>query len=274
MPAEHSTSAERAAPTGLGAYRELLRLPGARALALASLLVRIPFGMVGIGLILFLHERTGSFAAAGFASGAYVVGLGATGPLLARVIDQTGSRPVLLGGGLVSAASLVLVFALGEAGAAAGALAAAALLAGASTPPFGSVARRRWSALASPPLLPTAYAIEAIVLEAMFVLGPRWSACSPPPSGQAPRSSSPPRRAPRAPSGSPRWFASRPARRPRAGATRRARSASPSSASSSSPGCRWAPGSPGSSWRCRPSGRPTATPRSAARSRRCWRSAR
>jgi MFS family permease len=172
MPVEQSTNTERPAPTGLSAYGELLRLPGARTLALASLVARIPSGMVGIGLILFLHERTGSFAAAGLASGGYIVGLGATGPLLARVIDRRGSRPVLLGGGLLSAAALVLVYLLGEAGASAGVLAAAAVLAGASTPPFGSVARRRWAILTPPPLLPTAYAIEAIVLEAMFVLGP------------------------------------------------------------------------------------------------------
>src|ERR1700742_3895643 len=98
MPVEQSTNAERPTPTGLGAYRDLLRLPGARALAFASLLVRIPFGMVGIGLILFLHERTGSFAAAGFASGAYVVGLGATGPLLARVVGRAGSGAGPVGG--------------------------------------------------------------------------------------------------------------------------------------------------------------------------------
>jgi hypothetical protein len=172
MSVEQSTNTERPAPTGLSAYRDLLRLPGTRALAFASLLARIPSGMVGIGLILFLHERTGSFAAAGLASGAYIVGLGATGPLLARVIDRRGSRPVLLAGGLLSAASLVLIYVLGETGAGAGVLAAGALLAGASTPPFGSVARRRWATLASVPLLPTAYAIEAILLEAMFVLGP------------------------------------------------------------------------------------------------------
>jgi MFS family permease len=176
MAAEHSTDAEQLdpapVPTGLGAYRELLRLPDTRPLAFASLLARIPSGMVGIGLILFLHERTGSFAAAGLASGGYIVGLGATGPLLARVIDRRGSRPVLLTGGLLSAASLVLIFLLGEASAGPGVLAAAAVLAGASTPPFSSVSRRRWGVLAPAPLLPTAYAIEAIVLEAMFVLGP------------------------------------------------------------------------------------------------------
>src|ERR1700744_4115936 len=93
MPVEQSTTAERPAPTGLSAYRELLRPPGTRALAVASLVARIPSGMVGIGLILYLHERTGSFAAAGLASGGYIVGLGATRPLLGRVVERPGSRP-------------------------------------------------------------------------------------------------------------------------------------------------------------------------------------
>jgi hypothetical protein len=171
MSLDHSTDAERSA-TGFGAYRELLRVPGARSLAFASVLGRLPNGMVGIGLILFLHERTGSFGSAGLVTGGWILGLGATGPVLARLIDRFGSRSVLVGGGLASAAALLLVVVLGRAGAGVGVLTAITVVVGGAMPPIGSVVRRRWGELVPAASLPTAYAVDAIMLESIFIAGP------------------------------------------------------------------------------------------------------
>jgi len=156
----------------MNAYRELLRAPGARALALASVLGRLPNGMVGLGLILFLHERTGSFGSAGLVTGGWVLGLGLTGPVLARLIDRLGSRPVVVGGGIVSAIALLLLVLLGRAGAGAGVLAALGVLVGGAMPPIGSVVRRRWAELVPAASLPTAYAVDGVMLESIFIIGP------------------------------------------------------------------------------------------------------
>ena len=173
MSADNSEPAEGSAPaTGLAAYREVMRTPGAWPIAIASLVARMPNAMSGVALVLFLHEETGSFASAGLVTGAMVLGMGGTGPLLARLIDRRGARVVLLSGGLLAAAALVAIFALGRAGAGPGVLAALAVVAGGAMPPIGSVARRRWGGLVPAERLPTAYAVEAILLEIIFIAGP------------------------------------------------------------------------------------------------------
>jgi hypothetical protein len=173
MSVDNSTVAEDSAPaTGLSAYREVMRTPGAWPIAIASLVARMPNAMSGVALVLFLHEETGSFASAGLVTGAMVLGMGGTGPFLARLIDRRGARVVLLSGGLLAAAALVAIFALGRAGAGPGVLAAFALVAGGAMPPIGSVARRRWGGLVAAERLPTAYAVEAILLETIFIAGP------------------------------------------------------------------------------------------------------
>jgi predicted MFS family arabinose efflux permease len=74
----------------------------------------------------------------------------------------------------VHAAGLVLVWVLGAAGAAAGVLAIAAFGAGAAIPPVSSVLRSRWPLLLSdrPELIRSAYALDSVLIEVIFVLGP------------------------------------------------------------------------------------------------------
>jgi MFS family permease len=173
MSADNSTVPAANAPaTGLAAYREVMRTPGAWPIAIASLVARMPNAMSGIGLVLFLHEETGSFASAGLVTGAMVLGMGGTGPIFARLIDRRGAAPVLLAGGLLAAAALAAIYVLGTAGAGLGVLAGLAVVSGAAMPPIGSVSRRRWAGLVPAERLPTAYAVEAILLEVIFIAGP------------------------------------------------------------------------------------------------------
>jgi MFS family permease len=132
----------------------------------------MPIGMGAIALILFVHAQTASFGAAGVVAGAYTVGLGITGPSLARLIDRHGSRLVIVPGALVVMAALVAVVVLGEAGAGTGPLAVAGFLAGAGSTPIGGIVRQRWSELVTESELPTAYAFDAVMTEIIFVSGP------------------------------------------------------------------------------------------------------
>src|SRR5215475_11017872 len=70
---------------GLTAYRRVLAAPHVRPLVAFALLARMPIGMGGVALILFVHAQTGSFGEAGIVAGAYTVGLGITGPGPARL---------------------------------------------------------------------------------------------------------------------------------------------------------------------------------------------
>jgi predicted MFS family arabinose efflux permease len=61
---------------------------------------------------------------------------------------------------------------LAELGAPAVAMAAAAVLIGATVPPLGSVMRALWGNLVEPHQLASAYSLESVVIELCFVLGP------------------------------------------------------------------------------------------------------
>ena len=75
---------ESAAPVSVFAAHRV------KPLLFAALLARMPIGMGAVGLILFIHGETGSFGSAGVVTGAFTIGIGITGPLLARQIDRRG----------------------------------------------------------------------------------------------------------------------------------------------------------------------------------------
>ena len=157
---------------GLAAYRRVLGAPGVAPLASATMLSQLQAGMCPVALVLFVHHATGSFAAAGVVAGSFTIGLGGTGPLLARLVDRVGVRQVLAPASLVAAAALVGLVVLGENGVPPAALAAAAALAGSASPPVGSVMRRLYPELVAAADLPTAYAVDALQLETIFIAGP------------------------------------------------------------------------------------------------------
>jgi MFS family permease len=128
--------------------------------------------MGAVGLILFVHGETGSFGSAGIVTGAFTIGIGVTGPVLARLIDRHGTRPVIVPGALVTAAGLVVLVLLGKEGAGTGPLVVAAAIAGAGTPPVGGVLRQHWPRLVPARDLETAYALDAVSMELIFVTGP------------------------------------------------------------------------------------------------------
>jgi MFS family permease len=154
------------------AYRRILAQPNVLALCAASVLARLPVGMGTVGLVIFLHDRTGSFGVAGLAAGAFTIGLGATSPLLGRLVDRRGPRPVIIPAALVTALALVLVVVLTEAGAGTATLVAVAGLAGGSTPPIGGLLRQLWPRLVGEGDLVGGYVIDSLLIEIFFVAGP------------------------------------------------------------------------------------------------------
>src|ERR1700742_3220766 len=94
---------------GIAAYRNVFNAPRVRPLLLATLLPPLPISMGAVGLILFVHGETGSFGSAGIVTGAFTVGIGITGPMLARLIDRRGSGAVGIPASLLRAAGLIAV---------------------------------------------------------------------------------------------------------------------------------------------------------------------
>ena len=161
----------------MGVYARILRTPGVASIVVATAIGRLPIGISGLAILLYVQEVHGSFAAAGVAAGALALGSAAGAPLQGRLIDWRGER-ALLPLSFAHAGGLLLVWALGAADAAPAVLAVAAFAAGAAIPPVSSVLRSRWPLLLSdrPELVPSAYALDSVLIELIFVLGPLLTA--------------------------------------------------------------------------------------------------
>lgn len=153
-------------------YRRVLSTPGALAFSSAGLLARLPISMIGLGIVLLVSNRTGSYSQAGVLSGVYIAANGLAAVPLARLVDRRG-QTVLGVAASLSATSLALAVLAVENAWGAPVPHLLAGLAGASLPNVGAAVRARWShVLEDRRLLDTAFAVEAVNDEVVFVIGP------------------------------------------------------------------------------------------------------
>jgi MFS family permease len=156
------------------AYAAVLSVPHVAALIAATLLARFPIGINALALVLYLRAERGSFAVAGAVAGALAAGSGIGAPVQGRLVDGFGQRRVLVPLGIVHAAALGALVASTEAGAPAAVLLAFGFIAGFAIPPTSSVLRSMWPDLLRehPHLMQPAYALDSVLIEMIFVLGP------------------------------------------------------------------------------------------------------
>jgi predicted MFS family arabinose efflux permease len=154
-------------------YSRILRTPGVALVVLATLIGRLPIGISGLAILLYVHEVTGSFAAAGVCTGALALGSALGAPFQGRLVDRRGVGMLAPLAG-AHAAGLLAVWLAGAADAPAIVLALLAGLTGIAMPPVSSVLRSRWPYLLGerPELLGGAFALDSVLIEVVFVLGP------------------------------------------------------------------------------------------------------
>jgi len=129
--------------------------------------------MVALALLLLVQGRTGSFAAAGLATGAFGLANVLASPVRARLVDARGQRPVLVALALAHAVGLVGLLAVVRIGAPVGIVVTAAALAGLALPPLGAAMRVVWASLVPDPRMRTrAYSLDAVSEEVVFTVGP------------------------------------------------------------------------------------------------------
>ena len=156
-----------------GRYARLLREPGVGSSVLASIVGRLPIGIAAFAIILFVQARSGSFALAGATSACYVLGLGMLAPVVGRLIDRLGPRPVLMATAIGYPLALAALIVLVSSSASALWIGASALLAGASLPPVTVCMRALLPRLLREPgQLHTAYSVDSVLIEIMFIVGP------------------------------------------------------------------------------------------------------
>ena len=86
---------------GLGAYRQVLSDPRARAFALAGFVARLPLSMTGLGVVLLISLETGSFGKAGLVTAVATVVGAVSAPISGRIIDRVGQARVLVVSALI-----------------------------------------------------------------------------------------------------------------------------------------------------------------------------
>ncbi|TFD93466.1 MFS transporter [Cryobacterium lactosi] len=158
----------------IAGYLQALRTPGALRVFLPALLGRLSFAMVTLALLFSVQTSTGSFAAAGAATGAFGLANVIASPYRARVVDRVGQRMAL--------GAMSILFAVGLGGVAwattrpdapVGLVVGIAALTGLFPPPLGAAMRVIWGSLTAPgPQRTRAYSIDAVCEEVLFTTGP------------------------------------------------------------------------------------------------------
>lgn len=157
----------------LSRYTKLLERRELRALILASILGRLPIGILGLAILLLAQSATGSFAQGGIASASYVLGLAAVAPLLGRAIDRYGPRPTLFACALAFPSALAGVAAAYSMQAPLWIALTCAAASGASFPPITACMRTYFKQQLSEDVqLTTAYSLESVLIELIFITGP------------------------------------------------------------------------------------------------------
>ncbi|MEH0843050.1 MFS transporter [Micromonospora sp. CPCC 205711] len=149
-------------------YRHALALPGLRPLLLVSVLARIPLTATGVTLTFFVVLDLGrGYGAAGLVGAALTVGAAVGSPLLGRLVDRRGLRPVLalttVAEAIFWASAPALSFPV---------LLPAAFLAGLLALPVFSVVRQSIAALVPAEQRRPAYALDSMSVELSFMVGP------------------------------------------------------------------------------------------------------
>jgi len=157
----------------LARYADLLERPELRRTIVASVIGRLPIGILGLAILLATQATSGSFGLAGTVAACYLAGLAVMAPVLGRFIDRAGpSRVLAVCAGLFPATLVALVTSLHLDLAiwTAYVLAAAA---GATFPPI-TVSLRTFlrQRLSNETQLSAAFSLESVLIETIFIVGP------------------------------------------------------------------------------------------------------
>jgi MFS family permease len=159
--------------TGVGRYRALLAIRGARSPLVLSTLGSMPIGMYSLAILLLARDAGGSFAEAGRVVGAFSLANAFGAVAQGRLMDRFGQTRVLRFAAAGHLPALVALVLAARADASAWVLAAVALCGGATLPQLPAAMRSLWTVLAPDATLrATAYALVAVVFEVAVVTAP------------------------------------------------------------------------------------------------------
>ncbi|AZF10621.1 ABC transporter, permease protein [Pseudomonas sp. R2-37-08W] len=153
-------------------YAELFQVPGARAFVLAGMLARMPISMTGIGLITMLSQVHGGYGLAGSVAAVFALATAFCAPQVSRLVDRYSQGRVLPIAASIGGGALLMVLLCTRLQAPGWTLFLFAALAG-CMPNMSAMVRARWTELyRGQPKLHTAFALESVLDEVCFIIGP------------------------------------------------------------------------------------------------------
>ncbi|WP_436493265.1 MFS transporter [Actinokineospora sp. HUAS TT18] len=149
-------------------YRRMLGLPGVRTLMIVMFFARLP--ITAAAVVITLHVAVGmdrGYGQAGLVGASSTIGIALGAPIMGRVIDRYGLRPMLmvvtLGETAFWASARFLSYEL---------LLPAAFLGGFLIVPAMSIGRQAIAALVPDELRRTAYSLDSVSVELTYMVGP------------------------------------------------------------------------------------------------------
>ena len=140
----------------------------------AALVARLPIGINGLAVVLFLREQTGSFAVPGAVAGGLALGMGVGAPFMGRLVDRLGARVLVPLAAANAAGILARARARVRRRAGRGAGRGRGRRRARCTRPARRCCGRgsRSFLRSEPELVPAAYALDSVLLEITFVFAP------------------------------------------------------------------------------------------------------
>ena len=161
----------------LNKYRQAFAGNAAWRFSTAGFIARLPVSMVGIGILMYVEAERGSYTIAGAVSGSISIAAAIGGPLSSRLVDKLGQHRVLpIQISIIVFCSMALVLLI-PSDVPAQYLFIFSIGSGLAYPSIGALVRSRWTALlVSGPILLTAFSIESMIDELIFIVGPTIAA--------------------------------------------------------------------------------------------------
>ena len=156
----------------MASYIQLLKIPGTKSFVAAGLLARIPVSMTAIGIITMLSELQKSYTLAGGVAALFTLSCAVIAPQISRAVDQHGQSKILPIASLISLLSILCLLGVAYWDLPMPLLFLFAVLGG-FMPSMSAMVRARWTELLrGKPELQTAYALESVLDELCFIIGP------------------------------------------------------------------------------------------------------
>lgn len=142
-------------------------------MVVVACLSRMPMGMVGLSMLMYLREALGSFTLAGSAVGAYFIAMAAGAPIQGRLMDRIGPRLPLLVTGAMQPLAMIALLLCARFNLTYSAVLLCAIVSGAFQAPITVLTRTLWRhRFDDESDRRLAFSLDAVMIEVNFTLGP------------------------------------------------------------------------------------------------------